>query len=217
MLEKSYLFKNISSKEIEEILKGCKYSVKKYGSGSSIAFRGDRVDGIYINVQGVLTAEMLKSTGDIQTIEDLEVGAVAASAFIFGEENFFPVDLIAKTDTIIFYMDKESLVKLLMENKKILENFLNDISSRAQFLSKKVWNLFNSKTIREKLDEYIVRRAKGDRVEFHVSLSELSNIFSVSRPSLSRVISEYIDEGILERIGRNQYKILDREHFNKNF
>jgi transcription regulator, CRP family len=35
----------------------------------------------------------------------------------------------------------------------------------------------------------------------------------VERPSLSRVLSDLVKDKKLERIGRNRYKILDKEFF----
>ena len=89
----------------------------------------------------------------------------------------------------------------------ILINFLNEISDKTQFLSNKVWKSFNSKTIREKMLDYIEQNKVEDKVLFKHSIKELSEMFGVSRPSLSRVISEFVEEGVLERDGKNRFKL----------
>ncbi len=87
---------------------------------------------------------------------------------------------------------------------------MDEVSNKAQFLSMKLWSSFSNKTIPEKLVNYILKNRMEDRITFKPSLKEVANLFSVARPSLSRVISEFIDEGILEKSeGRNTYRIVD--------
>ena len=45
------------------------------------------------------------------------------------------------------------------------------------------------------------------------NLGALAEYFGVERPSLSRVLSDLVKDEKLERIGRNKYKILDKDFF----
>ena len=98
----------------------------------------------------------------------------------------------------------------------MLEKFVNDISSKAQFLSNRLWSQFQYKSIGSKLNQYLLSQEKEGKCCFDRSLKELAELFGVTRPSLSRVLGQYVEEGILERNGRNQYKILDRESLEEN-
>ncbi|MGL5745142.1 MAG: Crp/Fnr family transcriptional regulator [Cetobacterium sp.] len=206
-LKKITLFKDIEESEIKEIFKAISFDIKKFEKDDIVFFRGDTLDGISIVINGNLSAEMLKDTGDVQKIENLSTGDLIASAFIFGENNIIPVDLIALEKTEVLHIDKRNLLKLFNLKETILINFLNEISDKTQFLSNKVWKSFNSKTIREKMLDYIEQNKIEDKVLFKHSIKELSEMFGVSRPSLSRVISEFVEEGILERDGKNRFKL----------
>lgn len=206
-LKKITLFKDIEESEIKEIFKAISFDIKKFEKDDIVFFRGDTLDGISIVINGNLSAEMLKDTGDVQKIENLSTGDLIASAFIFGENNIIPVDLIALEKTEVLHIDKRNLLKLFNLKETILINFLNEISDKTQFLSNKVWKSFNSKTIREKMLDYIEQNKVEDKVLFKHSIKELSEMFGVSRPSLSRVISEFVEEGILERDGKNRFKL----------
>ena len=48
---------------------------------------------------------------------------------------------------------------------------------------------------------------------FIQNLGALAEFFGVERPSLSRVLSDLVKDEKLERIGRNKYKILDKDFF----
>ncbi|WP_426710569.1 Crp/Fnr family transcriptional regulator [Cetobacterium sp. SF1] len=213
ILQKSFLFSQISSEKILELLNNVKYKVEIFQKKETMVFRGDRVLGVYLLLEGHVEAEMLKSNGELQVIEALNPGDILASAFIFGRESIFPVDVIAKTSVKIIFISKEEIFKLFSLDSKIMENFLNDISNRAQFLSKRIWSNFNNKSIGEKLNSYILEIKKGDIIIFQESVKELAERFQVARPSLSRVLSNYVHEGILKRLGRNKFQILDMEYF----
>lgn len=205
------LFKGLSEDEIEEVLGRSKYKVLEYKKDETVAFRGDEIKGLYINLRGHLVAEMMKASGEVKKVEDIEKNQIIASAFIFGKNCRFPVDLVCKSECKLFYISKEELLNLIGMEKVILSNILDEVSNKAQFLSMKLWSSFSNKTISEKLVSYILKNEKGGTIEFKPSLKEVANLFNIARPSLSRVIGEFVDEGIMEKKGRNKYEILDFE------
>ncbi len=214
ILEKSIIFDGIEPEKIEQILKNIKYEIKKYKKNNSIVFRGDVVDGIKIILKGSITTEMLTSGGSIKKIEDLKQTDVLASAFIFGNKNFYPVDLLAKEDVEILSISKAEFLKILSQNERILRNFLDEISNKTQLLSKKIWSSVNNKTIRDKFNQFIREKHKNHELEIE-SIKGLAERFGVARPSLSRVLGEYLEKGVLKKIARNKYKILDKTLMNK--
>ncbi len=211
-LKETVVFNNIDEDTIKDILEKIKYEIKKYSPNESIAFRGDEVKGLYIILKGTLITEMLTEEGNVIKIEELVPSDVIASAFIFGKNNSFPVDLSVKDEAEIFFVERKEFLKLLFSQEKILENFLNEISNKTQLLTTKIWNNFNNKTIKKKFCNYVNR--KQEKGEFIIeNLGALAEFFGVERPSLSRVLSDLVKDEKLERIGRNRYKILDKEFF----
>ncbi|MCQ8211907.1 Crp/Fnr family transcriptional regulator [Cetobacterium somerae] len=204
------LFEKLNEKDLNFVFNNISYQIQKFHKNDTIFFREERLNGLYIIIDGVLSAEMLKDNGEIQKIENLLRGDIIASAFIFGKENNLPVDLIALSSGEILHIDRENLLKIFNLNENILINFLNEISDKTQFLSNKVWKSFNNKTIKEKMLNYIFENTKNNKVVFKHSIKELSELFGVSRPSLSRVIGEFVEEEILIRDGKNKF-ILNKE------
>lgn len=206
VLKKCALFKGIDKSEIEISLKKIDYNLKEYTKNETIAFRGDRVEGVLIVLKGKVITEMLTENGSVRRIEELGASSILASAFIFGNKNFFPIDLVAKNKVQILYIEKKEFLKLLEENKKLIENFLDEISTKAQYLANKIWITFNNKTIKNKIINYINTNQKDSLIEIP-NLRELAESFGVARPSLSRVLKEMIDEKKIEKIDRKTYKI----------
>ena len=212
ILKETVIFNGIDEKIIKNILEKTKYEIKKYSPDEAIAFRGDEVKGLYIVLKGILTTEMLTEEGNVIKIEELVQSDIIASAFVFGKKNSFPVDLIAKNKSEILFIERKEFLKLLFSQEKILENFLNEISNKAQLLTTKIWNSFNNKTIKKKFCDYVKKSQENDKF-FIENLGALAEFFGVERPSLSRVLSDLVKNEKLERIGRNKYKILDKEFF----
>ena len=212
ILKESLIFKGLTSEEIKDILGKIRYETKSYKNKENIAFRGDKINGLNIIIKGSISTEMLAKDGNIRKIEKLEESDVLASAFIFGTNNFYPVDLVAENKVEILNISRENFLKILSLENRILENFLNEISNKTQFLSAKIWSSVNNKTIGEKFSEFIKNKQKNNELKID-NLQDLADSFGVARPSLSRVLREYIEEKKLERIGRNRYKILDKDFF----
>ena len=211
-LKESVVFNRIQSEDIKKILEETKHEIKTYSPNETIAFRGDEVKGLYIILKGTLITEMLTEEGNVIKIEELVPSDVIASAFIFGKNNSFPVDLSVKDEAEIFFVERKEFLKLLFSQEKILENFLNEISNKTQLLTSKIWNSFNNKTIKKKFCDYVKRNQKNNLFSIQ-NLGALAEYFGVERPSLSRVLSDLVKDEKLERIGRNKYKILDKDFF----
>ena len=212
ILKETVVFNGIDEKTIKNILEKNKYEIKKYSPNESIAFRGDEVKGLYIILKGTLTTEMLTEEGNVIKIEELVPSDVIASAFVFGKKNSFPVDLNAKDEAEILFIERKEFLKILFSKEKILENFLNEVSNKTQLLTSKIWNSFNNKTIKKKFCDYVKKNQKNNLFSIQ-NLGALAEYFGVERPSLSRVLSDLVKDEKLERIGRNKYKILDKDFF----
>ena len=212
ILKETVVFNGIDEKTIKNILEKTKYEIKKYSPDESIAFRGDEVRGLYIILKGTLTTEMLTEEGNVIKIEELVPSDIIASAFVFGKKNSFPVDLSAKDEAEILFVERKEFLKILFSEEKILENFLNEVSNKTQLLTSKIWNSFNNKTIKKKFCDYVKKNQKNDLFSIQ-NLGALAEYFGVERPSLSRVLSDLVKDEKLERIGRNKYKILDKDFF----
>ncbi len=208
LIKETDFFKKLEEREFINIIGNCKYKIMTYSKDEYIAFRGDEIDGLYINLEGNLVAEMLKEDGSVKKIEELKNGKIIASAFIFGDINRFPVDLVAKSNIKLLFIEKCELINILQNNLNLLVNFLDEISNKAQFLSKNLWESLSNKTINRKLAEFIIEREENGIFILEGSVKELSEYFNVSRPSLSRVIKFFIENNYIEKLEKGRYRVI---------
>ncbi len=204
LLSDSPLFKGLTTGEIDSILSGIQHRIRSFQSGTLIAQSGETVRSLMIVVTGIVKGEMVDYSGRVIKIEDIPAPGALAPAFLFGNRNKYPVNVMAVSDAEILIIEKGEFLKILMGNDKVLVNFLDIISNRSQFLSEKI-KFLNFKTIKSKLAQYILQLARGKKgtVRFDRTQSDMADFFGVARPSIARALGDLEHEGIIMSQGKN--------------
>ncbi|TAJ12440.1 Crp/Fnr family transcriptional regulator [Marinilabiliaceae bacterium JC017] len=207
----SPLFKGVSVTELEELLRQVLYKLKNYSAGQMIAQSGEECKSLQIVLSGSVKGEMVDFSGKTIKIEDVVSPRSLAVAFLFGKNNYYPVNIVANADVEIFSLPKTSVVKLLQLNEAFLTNYMNTISSKAQFLSDKI-RFLSFHSLRGKLVHYILQLSRGldGEVILPNSQDELASMFGVARPSVGRMLRELHNEGYIEAKGKS-VRIIDRQ------
>jgi CRP-like cAMP-binding protein len=199
-LSQNQLFRNIPEPDLHELFKCIHYGVRKYDKGQLIAVAGDRCENLMIILSGMVKGEMVDFSGRTIKVEDIEAPRPIAPAFLFGQNNVFPVNVTTVSESEIIYITRESFITLMQKDNRILISYLNIISNRGNFLSEKL-RFLSFNTIREKLAHYILENTKmKNAVAFDPQISQtaMAEMFGVARPSLARTVGELAEEGIIE-------------------
>ena len=199
--------RNIPVNEREVFLNEVKFKTKFFKKGERIASQGAVVNALYILLKGSVKAEMVSESGTVLNIETIHAPNPLAPAFLFAENNLFPVDVVAFEYCEMIIISKDSIIKQLASNRSFLQGFMSFNSSRVHFLSERL-KLLSTKTIKGKLAKYILARIKNMDFTLDMNQTELAEYFGVTRPSLSRSLSEMIDEGMIRLKGKRG-KVLD--------
>jgi len=215
LLTKCPIFKGVSINEAEHLLGKIHFQIKSYSKEEIVAVAGEPVKNLMIIMSGSVRGEMIDFSGKTIKIEDIEAPKPLATAFLFGQENNYPVTVTVNKDTKILVMPVEEFLKLLQLNSRILRNYLNSISSRAQFLSQKL-HFLSFKTIKGKVAHYLLKQA-GEMfhsIELKNTQQQLADLFGVTRPSLARVFGEMQKEGLI-KISNKTVTHIDKKALNK--
>lgn len=211
----SQLFLGIKPEELSVLFSKVSYQVKKFQKGEVIALREDPCNSLMVVIKGSVRGEMLDFSGKTIKIEDIEAPRAIASAFLFGQKNILPVDVISNEDVELLFIPKSSVVRMFRDSQQFLNNYLDSISNRAQFLSTRIYFL-SFKTIKGKLAQYILGLSKhgNPNIKFPKTQQEIAEFFGVTRPALARVIGELEREDIIQ-VERKMITIIDREKLTK--
>lgn len=211
LLQNAALFKQITVDEIHELLSGLQYHVKKYRAESLIAQAGEPVKSLQIVLSGTVKGEMVDYSGRIIKIEEIHAPDAVAAAFLFGNRNRYPVNIVSVTNSEILFIDTPDFLKLMKRSDRILVNFLDIVSNRSQFLTEKI-RFLNFKTLKSKLAQYILLLSDGKTgcIKLDRTQNDLADYFGVARPSVGRAINEMESEGLILAKSKT-ITILDKE------
>jgi len=211
LLANAPLFRGLSDAEIETILTEVPHHLRRFRAGSLVAQSGEPVNSMMIVTSGIVKGEMVDYAGRVIKIEDIPAPGSLASAFIFGNRNRYPVNVVAVSDGDLLIIEKSEFLRLLKRNEIILVNFLDMISNRSQFLSEKI-KFLNFKTIKGKLAFFILQKAGRDGTSVNIGMtqSDLAEFFGVARPSVARALGDMEEAGYISARGKSII-IIDRE------
>ena len=191
----------LSEEEQTALFSSLDYSTRSFKKGGWVARQGDALSSLYLLSKGRVKTEMITESGTILEVETLSAPTPLASAFLFAENNRFPVDVIALEECEIILIPKNAVMRLLATNEHFLQSYMAFNANRTQFPSERL-QLLSIKTIKGKLAYYILKRIQGDHYKQDRNQTELSEYFGVARPSLARSFSEMIEEGAISREGK---------------
>lgn len=207
----SMLFKGIEPENLQSAFSTILFQQKQYEKDALLAEHGSDCDRLIFITKGEVRGQMSDRQGKTIKIEDIKAPSPLASAFIFGQQSRFPVDIIANTDTEAVIIYKDQLLKLFQCNELILSNFLSLISTRAQFLTQKI-KFLSFGTLQAKLAHYFTQRAGDNLKSFPIGKTQqqLAELFGVQRPSLARALKEMQEKGLIE-LEQKTVTILDKK------
>jgi CRP/FNR family transcriptional regulator, dissimilatory nitrate respiration regulator len=186
-----------------------KYSIKNYPKNELIFRQGDVCDALYILIEGSVKTEMITESGSLLGIEIISAPRPLAPAFVFSDNNRFPVDVTTQSEVEVLRIPKEEVMRLMTTQPNFMKQFLTHNANRTQFLTNRL-QLLSIKTIKGKLAHFLLENSTGEGESFTINRNqtELADFFGVARPSLARSLSEMVQEGIIS-INKKEYIILN--------
>ena len=193
----------------DAFLNDLKCTVKAYPKNELIIRQGDLCDALYMLTLGSVKTEMITENGNILGIEIIKAPRPLAPAFLFSDNNHFPVDVTSLEEVEIMKIPKEEIMRLMMTNPDFMKQFLTHNSNRTQFLTNRL-QLLSIKTIKGKVAHFLLEQATEANKTFILNRNqtELADFFGVARPSLARSLSEMVQDGIIS-INKKEFTILN--------
>lgn len=186
------LFSGGNKELIDNILQENPARHRLYAKGDIIALQGYVCKQLYLLCSGSAYARMVSEEGKEFTLDTLSAPEVLASAFLFSTEGIFPVTIIAASDCSIWLISREAMLRILKADQTVMQNYLRVISDHSMFLSNRLVE-FALQTLSSRIVSYIENNGPIS------NLQETAFILGVTRPSLSRAVSQLVSQGTLRK------------------
>ncbi len=209
------LFIGISNEEQHAFLTRLVSNREIVEKGQTVVRQGDEIKHLYLLVKGVVRTEMITQEGNLLEIEFIEAVRPLAPAFLFAQNNRFPVDVITIEECHFLLIPPKIWLNEMMQNEVLLTNFLKLNSNMIVFMSQKL-QMISIKSIKGKLSLFILEYTTDENNHFTLkrNRTQLAEYFGVQRPSLSRTMAELVEKGIIA-IDKREITVLNREELKK--
>lgn len=208
-LSRSTLFRGMADEKISKILGSVVFQRKRYPAEAMLAFRNDACQHLSILLSGSVRGEMYSFNGKTIKVEDIHAPEPFASAFLFGEKQYYPVNVVSNEPCEVLYIPRDGFLRILQQHPQVLNNYMDRVASRAQLLADKLW-FIHLRSLREKIAAFALDRCSASlECRHNFSQNQMADLFGVTRPSLSRALNALVKEGLIEN-QRNKIIIKDK-------
>lgn len=176
---------------------------KEYNKNALIFLEGEKCNNVCIVIKGEISI-VTSNYDSLVEINNLKENEIFGDSLILIDDNRYLGNIMAVKDTTLCIIPKDNWLKLL-ENKTILKNYLEIISTKVFKIQSKV-KILSQKSIREKILFYLLSESKRiNKKKIPIKSKEsLSLYLNVPRPSLSRELMRLKSDNIIDY---NRYSI----------
>ena len=147
-------FQGITEEELLSLILAPEHARRQCKPADFIAMQGEAYRSLFILCCGSVRTQMVSAEGKQLTIETLKAPQLLAPAFVFASENRFPVNIEAKEKCEILIINKNVFLEFLHRHPTVMRNFLQLVSDRTLFLSKKL-NAFALQSLKSRILNYL--------------------------------------------------------------
>ncbi|WP_298063504.1 Crp/Fnr family transcriptional regulator [uncultured Rikenella sp.] len=209
ILKDSPLFRGLDQQTIDKLLEHASYATATYGRDDCIARRDTAYSGLMIILKGSVRGEMTDAAGRRRMIDNIAAPQLIAPAFLFGGYNRLPIDVVANEDgTEIMTLHRGGLFEMMQDNTIILSNFIDIISNRANYFSRKIYAL-SVLMLTEKVAALLLSSAAAQEDTVPLEIEKMADELDITRNAFEQTLSELAKKGYVE-LSATQIVIRDR-------
>lgn len=201
------LFRGLNTEQVNELLGRSSYIINKYDKDALVARRDMAYSGLLIIVEGSVRGSLTRANGKEQIIDTVSAGQLIAPAFLFGGYNRLPIDVYANEPTKIMTLHRGSLFEMMQDDTLIMSNFIDIISNRANYFSRKIYTL-TVLMLKEKVASYLLSQAAHSS-ELRVDIHSMATSLDTTRESCVQTLGELEKRGCIKIEGET-LRIINR-------
>lgn len=170
----------------------------EYKKNNIIFHEGEKCQNIcYINY-GSVTISTITSMEKEEIIQILGDNDLFGDLLIFSDYPAYLGNVITNKKSSVTFIPKDKLIELFQQDKELLETFLNIVSNKSQNI-KKQNKLLAHKSIPDRLLYYfsLLSKEQKSKTILIPQITKISKELSLPRESISRVIKELTEKGII--------------------
>ena len=195
---KTFIFKEIPSTEVADLIKLISPEKKSFVPGETIYSPSAFEKKIGFVFEGECQIEKFKENKanlPLNKISKYDSFGILAA---FACEDSYPSQITAKKSATIIFITKSDILTLIKASNKVSLNLILFMSDRISFLNKKIAT-FSSDTVEQKFSNFLLNESKKqDCLSLSLNISKIATTLNVGRASLYRAIDSLSESKIIE-------------------
>lgn len=212
-LSETELFKGISAKELESIIKCLGGHEKKYKKSDIVYMAGDTVADIGLVLSGSVNIVVNYYWGGSNIFGHISPGQIFAETYAMLPNKELLCDVVANEDTSVLFVNADKILTVCQNtcsfHNKLIHNLLKISAQKNLNLSVRMTHTA-SKLIRDRLLSYFSEQAlMFGSAQFTIPFSrqQLADYLGVERSALSNELSKMKNDGLID-YDRNSFKLI---------
>lgn len=189
------MFKDLTSQDIKLIEERNIIEEKTYQKGDHIFRVGDVTGDAYYLIEGSILVYRIDPNGKRFIIKKIQKPGVFGEVYSYLKEG---LDFSAQAEVsskILIIHDFASI--FAYGSKGFLKSYIDMLSIKCLELSR-TNQITSQASLRQKISKYLLLNQENSIVKVNLSREEWADILATTRPSLSRELSNMVDDGLIE-------------------
>lgn len=184
---------------------------RHFDKGEIIFFQGDKGNGFYVVVSGMVKVFKVSPEGKEHTMRIVTRGEPFAQVAVYAGRTF-PASAQAIAKCHLLFLPRTEFVQLITQNPSLALSMLANLSMRLREFTVHVESLA-LKEVPGRLAAYLIHLAEEqgneeDLVSLNISKVQLSSLLGTTPETLSRILTQMQGRGLIE-VKRRDIRILD--------
>lgn len=188
--------------------------VKKLKKGETLYNAGDEGSFLYVVHEGKVKISRYTEEGNEQVLRVLSTGDFAGDRALF-TNNVADDFAITLEDSMVCVLDGSELKKHMIEKPEISVRIISELSKRLSDYETKLES-YNLDSVGKRVAQSIIIYSEGNDIfELPISKQDWASILGMSSETLSRKLSQFKKDGLIDLNGQRGIIIRDKDKLNE--
>ncbi|HLO97231.1 MAG TPA: Crp/Fnr family transcriptional regulator [Fimbriimonas sp.] len=202
------LFANLSHSHLVEIADHC--TVRRIEKGQTLFHQGAEGFEVFVVMSGKLRVASISDQGHMVTLATRFSGEVIGEMAIL-EQMPRSATVIAERNSRLLVLSRDAFTRLVETNPQIALGLLQHLSGRVREVSQALLEI-RAEPLRNRVLNYLASNTNEEGVAaFDVPQRVVAQEIGCSREALSRNLAMLCEEGMIAKLGRGEFQILNSQ------
>lgn len=212
-LQQLQIFHNLTEEELKKSLVCSQATVRKYKKNEYIFQQGDAPKKLYFVLEGEIELGSINLNGKVTRISRVTVGEEFGEVEMFLRQSAYSGYARAKKEVSVLEVSQSFFggrcERNCVHHSKVVFNMLQLFAEKADKHNHQI-EVLTSGNLRQRVAAYLLENSNSDyRVKLQMNREDLAAYLNTTRPSLSRMLLNLQEEGIIQIVNRKVIEILD--------